>query len=48
MERMETRIPGFPLVPFLFPIGFLVALLAVTAWLQYNIWQELGALRREA
>ncbi|MBI2865730.1 MAG: hypothetical protein HYX94_14375 [Chloroflexi bacterium] len=47
MERMETRIPGFPLVPFLFPIGLMMALLGALVWLAYSIRQELGTLRRE-
>ncbi len=41
MGRMGGRPPGFPLIPFFFPIGMAMGLLALTALFQYRIWREL-------
>lgn len=40
------RPPGFPLIPFLFPIGVVLSLIGATAWFSYLSYRELDAIRR--
>ncbi len=40
------RPPGFPLIPFLFPLGVFLSLLGLTAWYSYLSYRELDAIRR--
>ncbi len=40
------RPPGFPLIPFLFPLGVFLSLLGLTAWYSYLSYKELDAIRR--
>ncbi len=46
MERSMMRPPGFPFVPFLFPMGVALFLLGVSAWYSYMNWKELEAIRQ--
>jgi len=39
--RMMMRPPGWPLVPFLFPMGLMFGLLGFMAYLQYRSYCEL-------
>lgn len=46
MRRGMMRVPGWPLIPFLFPMGVGLSLLALTAWFSYMNYRELDAIRR--
>lgn len=46
MRRGMMRPPGFPLIPFLFPMGVFLGLLGLTAWFSYLSYRELDAIRR--
>jgi hypothetical protein len=47
MQRaIMHRIPGYPVFPFVFPLGMLLALLALTTWFSYLSWKELDAIRK--
>ncbi len=40
------RPPGFPFVPFLFPMGVVLGLLGLMAWLQYRSYRELRTIEQ--
>ncbi len=42
MRSMQMRPPGFPVVPFLFPMGLMMTLLLTVLWLQYRTWRRLN------
>ncbi|MBI2953810.1 MAG: hypothetical protein HYY30_05815 [Chloroflexi bacterium] len=44
--RGMKRPPGFPIFPFLFPLGMFLALMGLTAWFSFLSWKELEAIRR--
>jgi len=44
--RSIMRPPGFPLIPFLFPMGLFLSLAVLTAISSYLSWKELEAIRR--
>ncbi|MHB0869270.1 MAG: hypothetical protein ACYC66_12025 [Chloroflexota bacterium] len=46
MHRGMMKLPGFPLIPFLFPIGLFMSLIGMTAWFSYLNYRELDAIRR--
>ncbi len=40
------RPPGFPMIPFLFPMGLFMSFIGLSTWFSYRSWQELAAIRR--
>ncbi len=49
MNKMRwgmMRPPGFPFVPFLFPIGMVLSLLGLMVWLQYRSYRELRTIEQ--
>ena len=44
MFRTEMRPPGFPFVPFVFPMAFAMSLLGLMAYLQYRTLREIRGM----